>query len=70
MPEHAALIAALIIDRPHCLDCIAAKSDLTVQSVRGYLERMEESAKVTRATNERCRVRGIVGNVVSLSHKD
>jgi len=57
MPERAALIAVLIIDCPLCVDCIAAKSEISLAGVKGYLKRSEG----------RCRACGSVGNVFSLN---
>ena len=68
MPEHAVMIAVLIIDRPLCIICLAAKADMTVPSVRGYLARIARIVKVNREPEERCRACGTIGRAVSLDH--
>ena len=70
MPERAALIAALIIERPLCLECIATKSGMTAMSVKGYLERMAKLVTVHWVNPDRCHACGIVGNVVLISRAD
>jgi hypothetical protein len=67
MPERAALIAVLIIDCPLCVDCIAAKSEISLAGVKGYLKRMEGMVGFHRASEGRCRACGSVGNVFSLN---
>jgi len=54
MPEHAALIAILIVDRPICLACIATKLDMNPTSVMGHLEQISKSVNVRRSATERC----------------
>ena len=70
MPEYAALITVLILDRPLCLDCIAAKTDMTVPSVRGYLERIDTSLTVQWRADERCQACGNLGLVVSIGRPE
>jgi len=64
MPEHATLIALLIVDRPTCLPCIATKGDMSVVSVMSYLEQIATSVMVHEAARQPCRVCGVVGPVV------
>jgi len=66
MPEHATLIAIMIVDRPTCLPCIATKADMGLPHVRAYLERISKSVMVHQAAREPCRVCGAVGPVVSI----
>jgi hypothetical protein len=66
MPEHAALITALILDRPTCLPCIATKADMSLPTVRAYLEQISKSVMVHQAAGEPCRACGVVGPVVSI----
>jgi hypothetical protein len=70
MPERADFIAVLIIDRPLCLECIAAKTGMSAMSVKGYLERLETTVTVHRAHEERCRACGMIGDVFSLPRKE
>ena len=66
MPEHSALIAVLLMDRPMCLDCIAAKSALRVAEVEQYLTLMGSAVEVQRDDHDRCRVCGTHGLVFSV----
>jgi len=49
MPEHAALITAIILDRPTCLACIAANAQMSLSSVSAYLEQIAGSVMVHQA---------------------
>jgi len=69
MPEHAALITTLILERPTCVGCVATKTGMTVQSVLAYLERMSRTVNVQRMSNERCRACGTIGPVVSIGRE-
>jgi hypothetical protein len=66
MPELAALIAVLIIERPLCVECVAERAGVSVGSVKAYLNDMGPLLKVHRKANERCRACGLVGRTVSL----
>jgi hypothetical protein len=70
MPERAALIAVLIMDRPLCLPCVSAKSGLGVATVSSYLDRMTKTVTVHRATDERCTACGVVTSVVALTREE
>ena len=71
MPEHAARIAVLILDRPLCLGCIAVSAGLSGIGVEDYLEKMEPMIIVHHARNEPCRACGaVVGNVFSIARKE
>jgi len=69
MPEHAALITVLILERPTCIECVATKVDMTAQSVLAYLERMSRTVNVQSSANDRCRSCGVVGRVVSINRE-
>jgi hypothetical protein len=43
MPEYAALITALILERPMCLQCIGEKANMSLPSVRAYLEQISRA---------------------------
>jgi hypothetical protein len=53
MPAQAALITALIVDRPLCLSCIADKSGVTVERVSEVLHAIGSALALTRRT-DRC----------------
>jgi hypothetical protein len=66
MPQYAAMIAVLLLERPTCLDCAASKSGLTLTQVDHYLTIIGTSLEVLRLENERCRICGNVGPVCSI----
>lgn len=53
MPDRAPLITALILDRPMCLPCIAAKSLVSVETARSTLETIATALVLQRRTG-RC----------------
>jgi hypothetical protein len=65
MADRAAVIAAMLMDRPMCLDCISAKSGLSTTKADRYLTSIGISLRLRRST-DRCRACGIVGIVFSL----
>jgi len=67
MSEHAALITVLILDRPTCLDCIAAKTEMGMPSVRAHLEHIGKIVTVKQEPRERCQTCGNVGHTISIS---
>ena len=66
MPEHAALITMLILERPMCLECLAAGTDMSIQRVRAYLERIGTMVTVKQHAIQRCRVCYSVTATVSI----
>ena len=70
MPEIAALITVLIVERPLCVDCIAEKAQTSTVAVRSYLARINQSVGVIRAIDDRCRACGRVGNTFSVHRKE
>lgn len=54
MPEHSALIAVLIMERPMCVGCIAGRSGLTHAEVESYLSRIESTVDVKQALDRFC----------------
>ena len=70
MPEYAALITALILEPPMCLQCLTAKAGMTGPSVRAYLEQISKAVNLQQWPRERCQACGIVGHVVSIGRKD
>jgi hypothetical protein len=69
MPEHAALITVLILDHPMCLDCVAAKTEMGMPSVRAHLEHLGTIVTVRQDPYERCQACGNVGHTISI-HRD
>jgi len=57
MPNLAPLVTALILDRPMCLDCIAAKSGQSAARVETVVERIGTVLSLHRQTG-RCRACG------------
>ena len=70
MPSTAALITLLIVERPMCADCIAARAHTTPQAVESYLTEIGKTVDVERGTNERCHTCGTVGRTYALSRID
>ena len=68
MPERrAAIIAALIVDRPLCITCLATKGGMTESEAQAALDAIRANTRVFSASAERCDACGVVGPVVSLS---
>ena len=66
MPDTAALITALIIDRPLCVPCLGAKAHgLTEEALETYLTVIARVLRLQRAT-DRCRACGDHTITVSL----
>ena len=66
MPEISTVITVLIIERPLCLQCISDKAQVSVRTVRDYLDKLDPVMGVQRADNDRCRGCGATGNTFSL----
>ena len=66
MPQRAALIALLIVERPLCIDCIAERAHLLPPEVQGYFDLIRDHLAVFHEDSDRCRACGIVGKVFSL----
>ena len=66
MPEISTVITVLIIERPLCLQCISDKAQVSVRTVRDYLDKLDTTMGVKRAANDRCRGCGSTGNTFSL----
>lgn len=63
MPDHAALVTALILDRPTCIRCIAIKSGLSVRDLDRTVGLIERALVLHRET-DRCRVCGATETVL------
>ena len=66
MPETAALITALILERPMCLDCIATKTGASLNEVEASFLRIGRVLRLRRHTGESCRACGTEGLAFSL----
>jgi hypothetical protein len=67
MPERAAHIALLIVDRPLCVPCITVRTNANETTVQGYLALMRRSLTVFREDNGSCAACGAVTKVFSLT---
>ena len=65
VPDRAAVIAALITDRPLCMTCIAEKSGLTVVRVEMFLYSVRRVISIARGV-DRCRTCGTFTTVFSM----
>jgi hypothetical protein len=67
MSQHGATIAALLLEQPTCLACVASKCRLPSVEVERYLTTIATALVVFRLENERCRLCGSVfGEVYSV----
>jgi len=66
MPERAALITLLIVERPLCLLCIAARVNLPSGDVYEYLGVIRDHLTVFHEDSDRCRACGDVTKVYAL----
>jgi len=69
MPERAALVAVLIMERPLCMGCICDKSGLNAGKVEAYLITLAATLVIQRGVN-RCRACGMSTAVFSLFRRD
>jgi hypothetical protein len=69
LPETAALITGLILERPLCLDCLATKATLSPTVIERTLATIGTVMVVDRA-NGRCRACGETKEVVALKRPD
>ncbi len=64
-----AIIAALIVERPMCLDCLAMKTNVSVTRVDEALTTISRDLVLRRDIRGRCRVCGNLGVVVSFDRQ-
>ena len=57
MPNHAALVTALILNHPLCTQCLATKSGLSLTDVKATIATIEASLILHHAA-DRCRACG------------
>ena len=62
MPQQAALVTALISDRPLCVACITQHTSMSTEAVQAALTVMERALQVLRASTT-CRRCGLPGPV-------
>ena len=67
MPETAALITALIIDRPLCFDCIVMRAGVSAAAAEVAFARITNVLTLRRDNPGRCRACGAIGVVFSLA---
>jgi hypothetical protein len=65
MPERAALVTALIVERPMCEACILLKSGLSARDLAETLTVVRAALRVHEGT-DRCRACGEAKRVLSL----
>lgn len=65
MANHAAIITALILDRPTCIRCIAVKASMTPAALDTTIGAIETALVLHRLT-DRCRVCGVTDTVLSV----
>jgi hypothetical protein len=63
MPEIFAVITALILERPLCMECVVSKSALTLAEVGAALARIQKVLHV-HIEQGRCWACGTIGSVV------
>jgi hypothetical protein len=67
VPEKAALITALITERPLCMDCIVDRVSATPTDVEASFLRIQHVLELRRDEEERCRTCGTIGVVFCLN---
>lgn len=60
VPQITALIMALIIERPMCVDCIAGRAQTSVETIKGYIDRLRATVRIQDGSG-RCRTCGREG---------
>ena len=71
MPERAALVTAIILERPTCLTCLSQKTGLSVAEIRATLVRIQVAlALQVHRGQERCRACGTTVDVISIARPD
>jgi hypothetical protein len=65
MPDHAALVTAILIDRPTCLSCLEVKAGMERASLEQTL-RVIGTVLVLHRRTDRCRACGIIETVLSI----
>jgi hypothetical protein len=63
MPERAALIAALMVERPMCVGCIVTKTGIAAPAISMFLHLIDRTLTLRHHPEDRCRACGTVGEV-------
>ena len=63
MPVRAALVTALITERPLCMACISERALAPADEVRALFQRIEDVLQVQRMESGRCHACGLVSAV-------
>jgi hypothetical protein len=66
MQERAALVTAIILERPTCMMCLSEKSGLSVAEVDATLLRIQGALRVHRVL-DRCRTCSATLDVISIA---
>jgi len=66
MAERFAIITALLLERPTCIDCLCEKSGVKQARVKSMLARNSRVTRVHQEANGRCRSCGEQRPVVSV----
>ena len=69
MPESAALLTALILERPLCAECIAVKGGLTAAEIEHGFNAVRRVLNLVE-TLDRCRACGELREVFALARRD
>ena len=65
MPDHAAIVTALILDRPTCLRCMGVKASMSVRDLDRTVAAIEHALVLHRVT-DRCRGCGETATTLSI----
>ena len=65
MPDRAALVAVLIMERPLCIRCLAVKSGLSLSQLDEVVGNVAKALQVHRV-EDRCRACGITDTTISV----
>ena len=69
MPDRTALVTALILDRPLCIRCLAAKSRGTLADLDAVIDNVEKALVLHRIV-DRCRACGNTEITFSVDRPD
>ena len=67
MPERAAIVTALIMERPLCLACVAQRASLDESAAKTILDKIESVLDLRRLNPGRCRACGSMVTVFSVT---
>jgi hypothetical protein len=66
MPKLAALVTALVLDRPMCFTCLGEKSGATRSAIAAALRAVDGTLAI-HVAEQRCQACGDIGEAVSLA---